>query len=299
MKIRSFIVMMAVGVILIGQVFVSSSFARGGGNMMQKAAVRTTDATTSTTTDTSTTATDTSATVTSGKGHGPGHAPVDILSGTAVTITGTITEITAIPGPDEMKINTGSEIVAVCGIGPAEYWTSLGFTRPVVGDVITVDGYTVTLSDSSQKIFSAKISIGSNQVQLIDTTTGRPLFQPKGDGPGHGQIDILSGTAVTITGTVTEIVAITHGPDEMKINTGTEIVSVYGIGPAEYWTNLGFTRPVVGDTVTVDGYKVTLSDSSQKIFSAKITVGSNQVQLIDTTTGKPLWGPPAKGCSSL
>jgi tRNA A37 threonylcarbamoyladenosine dehydratase len=213
---------------------------------------------------------------------------VDILSGTAVTITGTITEISALPGPDEVKINTGTEVVTVCGLGPAEYWTSLGFTRPVVGDVVTVDGYNVTLSDGSQKIFSAKVTVGSNQVQLIDTTTGKPLFQPKGEGPGHGPIDILSGTAVTITGTITEISAL-PGPDEVKINTGTEVVTVCGLGPAEYWTSLGFTRPVVGDVVTVGGYKVTLSDGSQKIFSATITVGSNQVQLIDAATGRPLW----------
>jgi len=289
MKTRSLMVMMIVGLMIIGQGFVSGASARGP--MAQRAAA-TTNATTTTTTDATatTTTTDTTAVCSKPAGNGPGHSPMDILSGAAVTITGTITEISAVRGPDEVRINTGSEVVTVCGLGPAEYWTSLGFTRPVAGDVVTVDGYNVTLSDGSQKIFSAAITVGSNQVQLIDAATGKPLFQPKGDGPGHGPMNILSGTAVTITGTITEISAV-RGPDGVKINTGTEVVTVYGLGPAEYWTSLGFTRPVAGDAVTVDGYSVTTPDGSQKIFAAKITIGSNQVQLIDTTTGKPLWQP--------
>ncbi len=274
MKTRSFIVMMIVGLMIIGQGFIGNAFAKG-----RSAAAG----------DTTTDATDASAKSAGKPDHGPGHSPTDILSGEAVTITGTITEITAMPGPDEIKINTGSEVISVYGAGPAEYWTELGFTRPVTGDAVTVDGYKVTLSDGSQKIFSAAITIGGNKVQLIDTTTGKPLFQPKGGGPGHGHIDILSGTAVTITGTVNEIAAITHGPDEMKINTGSEVVSVYGIGPAEYWTAQGLTRPVIGDVLTVDGYNVTLPDSSQKIFSAKITIGGIQIQLVDAATGRPLW----------
>jgi len=278
MKTRSLIVMMIAGLMIIGQGFVSGAFARGP--MMQ----RTTAATT----------TDTTAAPTGMPDHGPGQGqmdrpPLDVLSGEAITVAGTITEITSGQRmKDDVKINTGSEVITVCGFGPAQYWTDSGFTFPMVGDSITVNGYKVTAPDNTQIIIAAKVTIGGKELQLVDTTTGKPLFQPKGEGPGHGQIDILSGTAVTITGTITEISAL-PGPDEVRINTGAEVVTVCGLGPAEYWTSLGFTRPLAGDAVTVDGYKVTLSDGSQKIFSAKITVGSNQVQLIDAATGRPLW----------
>ena len=290
MKLRTLIVMMIVSLVIAG-----TSFGRGlmsGGNSGQagsittRSAIGTTDTASTTTTDnSSSTTTDTKSAdkgmCPMGKGEHPDKPMIDILSGEAVIIIGTVSEV---GNHDALKINNGTEVIAVEGIGPAEYWESLGIARPAVGDTVTVDGYKVTMPDSSQKIFAAKVTIGDKQVTLIDTTTGRPLWHPKG-GHGHAPVDILSGEAVTILGTVSEVA----DRDGLKINTGTELITVYGIGSAPYWESLGIVRPAVGDTVTVDGYKVTMPDSSQEIFAATITIGENQIQLIDTTTGRPLW----------
>ncbi len=168
MKIRSLIVMVIVSLIIAG-----SSF---GGNFKQTNDV--TKRSASGTTDTASTATtDTTSTdkgkCPMGKGEHPDKPMMNILSGEAVIITGTVSEV---GNHDGLKINNGTEVIAVEGIGPAEYWESLGIARPAVGDTVTVDGYKVTMPDGSQKIFAATVTIGDNQVTLIDTTTGRPLW---------------------------------------------------------------------------------------------------------------------------
>jgi len=102
-------------------------------------------------------------------------------------------------------------------------------------------------------------------------------------------------TAVTITGKVS--VAAYQG-DGLQVDNGTEIVTVYGMGPIWYWNSLGIERPAVGDAVTIEAYEVKFSDGSVKNIAAKITINGEtpqSIELRDKETGAPLW---RKGCGS-
>ncbi len=110
-----------------------------------------------------------------------------------------------------------------------------------------------------------------------------------GNGPGDGTgpiVSIYDGTPVTISGVVTAIGTQGQG---MSIDTGTEVVTVYGIGPVRYWDAAGVARPQVGETVTVNGYEVTFSDGTTKIIATSIDVNGSVIQLRDDTDGTPLW----------
>lgn len=119
-------------------------------------------------------------------------------------------------------------------------------------------------------------------------------FHGRGAGDGTGPIhDLLSGDPVSIIGTVSDIGEFGEG---LTIDAGTEMVSVYGIGPLFYWEELGIDRPTVGDTITVNGAVVTFSDGSTKTVAISIAIGDQLVQLRDPETGLPLWRRnPANG----
>jgi len=117
-----------------------------------------------------------------------------------------------------------------------------------------------------------------------------------GNGPGDGTgpiVSIYDGTPVTVSGIVTAIGTQGQG---MSIDTGTEVVTVYGLGPAMYWDAAGIAKPQVGETVTVNGYEVTFSDGTTKIIATSIEINGAVIELRDATDGTPLWrGSMGKG----
>lgn len=220
------------------------------------------------------------------QGPGPGgkggkHERIDVLSGNPVTVAGTVSE-----AGRGLQIDTGGEVVAIYGIGPSRYWEEAGIERPDVGDAVSVDGYEVTFSDGSVKIIAASVTVGGTAVQLIDEETGKPLWRKArgSDGEKPERVDILTGDPVTVAGVVSEI-----GGKGVKIDTGSEILTVYGIGPRKYWEDQEAEAPEVGDNITVDGYEVTFNDGIARIIAMSATVNGTTVQLRDTETGKPLW----------
>ena len=110
-----------------------------------------------------------------------------------------------------------------------------------------------------------------------------------GMGPGNGTgpvISIYDGVPVTINGIVTSMGVRGQG---MGIDTGTEVIIVYGIGPIRYWTMSDVDRPQIGEAVEVQGYEVTFSDGTSKIIATTINVNGSEIQLRDPDTGAPLW----------
>ena len=97
---------------------------------------------------------------------------------------------------------------------------------------------------------------------------------------------ILQGTPVTIAGTVSSVGIQGAG---MSVDTGDEIITVYGIGPVRFWNSIGITRPQVGEDVVVNGYEVTFSDGTSRVIATEISVGGNTVLLRDPATGFPAW----------
>ncbi len=112
---------------------------------------------------------------------------------------------------------------------------------------------------------------------------------------GSGPImNITDGTPVTIDGMVTAIGTAGAG---MTIDTGDELITVYGIGPVMFWNAAGIARPTVGEEVSVNGYEVTLSDGSTRIIATDITVGDDTITLRDADTGTPLWRGGCQNCN--
>ncbi len=113
-------------------------------------------------------------------------------------------------------------------------------------------------------------------------------FNGQGVADGTGPIvNIFSdGVPVTISGVIAES---SYDGTGVQIDTGTEVITVYGLGSYRYWDSLGVERPSVGDTVTVNGYEVTFSDGTVKIIAADVTVDGQTIELRDPETGTPLW----------
>ena len=112
-----------------------------------------------------------------------------------------------------------------------------------------------------------------------------------GTGIGAGTCinsNIATATPVEVSGTVANVCNYGQG---IGIDTGEEIVQVYGIGPIRYWESvLDVARPDVGDTISVDAREVTFSDGTVKIIAFEITLdGEGTIGLRDLETGLPLW----------
>lgn len=224
------------------------------------------------------------------RGPGPGSdrpERIDVLAGTPVTVAGTVSD--PVEGSRGLQVDTGTEIVAVHGIGPGRYWEEMGVDRPDVGDEVSISGYEVVFSDGSTKIIAASVAVGGTEVALIDSETGMPLWRRPPDRPDKPERpDILSGTPVTVSGIVSEI------GRGLKIDTGSEIMTVYGIGPVRYWEEQEVDKPEVGDEVVIDGYEVTFSDGIARIIAMSATVNGVEIQLRDAETGLPLWPKPRR-----
>ena len=96
---------------------------------------------------------------------------------------------------------------------------------------------------------------------------------------------ILNGDPVTVAGTV---YAAPYDGQGITVDTGTELVTVYGLGPQWYWDLLGIEKPDVGETVEISAVSIIFSDKVEKIIAISITIGEDVVKLRDEN-GRPVW----------
>jgi hypothetical protein len=107
---------------------------------------------------------------------------------------------------------------------------------------------------------------------------------PGGNGGCNPNYNILDGTPFSFSGTV--VTAGTYG-NEMVVSTSNGNLSVSGLGPNWYWYNQEITKPVVGDTVSGNGYAVDYNGVARNVLT-DITVNGTQILLRDSE-GLPLW----------
>lgn len=135
-----------------------------------------------------------------------------------------------------------------------------------------------------------------NTAASSDTSATASACPGRGLGPGNGTgpvANIFEGEAVTLTDvTIAEIAYYGQG---FKVDTGTEVVTVYGLGPIWYWEQLGTAYPAVGDAITVNAYNVTFSDGSVKLIAASVVIGDAEIALRDSETGAPIWRGQNRG----
>ena len=111
-------------------------------------------------------------------------------------------------------------------------------------------------------------------------------FAKGGFGRGMDRSQAVNGEPVVVTGAVAEIGYYGRG---VQIDNGTEIITVYGLGPVWYWEQLDVSYPVVTDKITVNASKVTFSDGTEKIVALSVVIADNEIALRDAETGLPLW----------
>jgi len=113
--------------------------------------------------------------------------------------------------------------------------------------------------------------------------------QPLAAGPGDGtgpMTDLYAGTCENLSGTLMELGSAGSGT---LIDAGTEIVTVYALGPAGYWEDLGVALPVAGEALSVDVCWITFSDGTEKAIATTVYLADATVALRDPVTGQPLW----------
>ncbi|NIA20209.1 MAG: hypothetical protein GWP07_07260 [Xanthomonadaceae bacterium] len=117
---------------------------------------------------------------------------------------------------------------------------------------------------------------------------GQAMGQRQGLADGSGpMVSIFDGTPVTVTGVVAELPAL--GTPGLKVDTGSEIITVYGTGSSMVWEALGYEPLTVDEEVSIDAYEVTFSDASIKLVAVAITIDDQTITLRDQETGKPVW----------
>ncbi len=112
---------------------------------------------------------------------------------------------------------------------------------------------------------------------------GRGLGSGGGAGPANV---IFNGVPTEFSGTVMTVG--TFG-QPYQIDTGTEIINVYGFGPVKFWNSLGVASPMVGEEVLIEAYEVTFSDGSSRLIAVSVSMDEDSVVLRDPDTGVPLW----------
>lgn len=118
-------------------------------------------------------------------------------------------------------------------------------------------------------------------------------WRGNGQGPAPCMLyDTSNSEVVTVTGVVKRSGPGTGG---MVVDDGTQVVTVYGIGPVWYWRSLGIARPGIGDKVTVEAYSVELSNGSYRLIAKAVTVGQGYIELRDGVSGRPAWWMQGRG----
>ena len=115
--------------------------------------------------------------------------------------------------------------------------------------------------------------------------------QAAGSGQGiqaqdGSMLDVDLSDTVTISGVVYEAGVAGTG---MSIDTGDEIVTVFGIGSLNFWSELGVERPAVGENVEVDVIEVVFSDGSTRLIAVSMSLEDGTIVTLRDADGKPAW----------
>jgi hypothetical protein len=111
-----------------------------------------------------------------------------------------------------------------------------------------------------------------------------------GKGKGKNLVCLTDLSTTEIGGKVSDI----GHHDGLVVDTGSKLVTIYGIGPEWYWDANDMDWPDIGDSISVSYYTVSFSDGTTRFVAQSITIGSDTIKLRDPNTGCPLWRGPQK-----
>lgn len=230
-----------------------------------------------------------------GNGNGNGNGS-GIINGTAFTFSGTVTDVGVVGNG---LVIDGS--LTVTGLGPFSYWESYNIGRPVVGDAVSGNGYTVDYNGIEHNVLT-NITVNGKTIEMRDAD-GYPLWRGNGGGYGNGGNEwcgggygsyenILEGTPFVIEGDVISLSSMGNSGfngNGLVIASVSGNETVNGLGPCYYWDNLGVVRPVVGDRVKTEGFAMLYNLTSVNVLMSITLSDGVKVQLRDPDTGAPLW----------
>ncbi len=227
-----------------------------------------------------------------GNGNGGG-GNFNILEGTPFTFSGSV--ISAEYAGSGITVSTASGNITVSGLGPNRYWDNLGLLKPVVGDAVSGNGYTVDYNGALRNVL-VDISVNGTLVQLRDQD-GRRLWRGgrgKGHNPGFNNGDyrrILEGTPFNYDGEVISTNAEGEGSRKqgLTIATVSGNVELHGIGPFRFWHRMEPERPAAGDKIKAIGFAVDFDGTIINVLMSLVLEDGTTVQLRDPDTGAPMW----------
>lgn len=134
--------------------------------------------------------------------------------------------------------------------------------------------------------------ISSAVILMVISLTVGLSFAGNGRGNGTGICDktgdsvynICEGEMFEYTG---DAVSMVRGQG-ILLATDESNITIYGIGPVRYWESQGVDRPVIGDTIKVNGYTVDYNGVVRNIATS-VLVGDVTVELRDPETCAPQW----------
>jgi len=100
---------------------------------------------------------------------------INILDGEPFTYHGEVISVGYFGAGTVIKTESDEEII-LYGLGPLWFWESQGISRPEVGDVLEVSGYTVEYNEVQRNVLIS-ITIGDETLELRDPETGAPLWR--------------------------------------------------------------------------------------------------------------------------
>jgi hypothetical protein len=103
-------------------------------------------------------------------------------------------------------------------------------------------------------------------------------------------LDVRSGEPFSVGGTV-------HGFERsgglsLLDSRGRDWV-IHGLGPPWFWREQGLLRPMLGDSLVIDGRTLDCGSGPEHIATV-VTAGGRILELRDRDTGLPRWAPPAR-----
>jgi hypothetical protein len=82
---------------------------------------------------------------------------------------------------DGITVTTESgEDVILYGLGPTRYWEGFEIDKPVVGDIVQIDGKVLTIGETVRNIIVNLTYEDGSSIQLRDAATGCPLWRMTG-----------------------------------------------------------------------------------------------------------------------
>ncbi|GEM_PF-3743379 len=136
-------------------------------------------------------------------------------------------------------------------------------------------------------IFAAASIIISSLVMSVGPAIGfgPPVSMPF-FGPGTGAETVFQADPVTVKGMVSNV-GLLGGA--VEVDTGTEMITIFGMGPAWHWENNGSAFPSVGEPITIEANALTMSDGTKRIVATRATMYGQTIQLREQDTGIPVW----------